>query len=94
MATATEEAPMPVRMDGKDGMLPPRISHFNPFNSGYPSEDQLCLLSALPWISRYFRADNIFGLDFQGSRFRPEETALVSLKTKPEHKFNLTYCVA
>ena len=94
MATATEKAPMMVRMDGKAGMLLSRISHFNPLNSGYPSEDQLCPLSALPWISRYFYANNIFGLDFQGSGFRPEETTFVSLKIKPEHKFNLTYCVA
>ena len=94
MATATKKALMIVTMDGKDGMLPPSISHFNPFNSGYPSEDQLCLLSALPRISRYFCANNIFNLHFQASGFRPEETAFVSLKIKPDHKFNLTYCVA
>jgi len=94
MATTTEKTLMMVRMDGKDGMLLSRISHFSPLDSGYPSEDQLCLLSALPWISRYLCANNIFGLDFQGSGFRPEETAFVSLKIKPEHKFNLTYCVA
>ena len=94
MATATDKAAMMVRMDSKADMLPPKISHFKAFTSGYPSRDQSCPLSALPWISRYSCADNIFGLDFQGSGFRPEETALVSLKTKPEHKFNLTYCVA
>ena len=94
MATATEKAPTMVRMDGKDGILLSRISHFNSLNSGYPSEDQLCPLSALLWISRYFYANNIFGLDFQGSGFRPEETTSVSLKIKPEHKFNLAYCVA
>ncbi|MCK5434153.1 MAG: hypothetical protein KAI42_02550 [Dehalococcoidales bacterium] len=72
MATTTEKTLMMVRMDGKDGMLLSRISHFSPLDSGYPSEDQLCLLSALPWISRYLCANNIFGLDFQGCGFRPE----------------------
>ncbi len=94
MATATEETPMMIRTDAKDGMLLSRISDFDPLNSGYPSEDQLCLLSALPWISRCFCANNIFGLDSQESGFRPEETAFISLKIKLEHEFNLAYCVA